>query len=357
MKSDYPHVSIIILNWNGWKDTIECLETVLKSSYPAYHIILVDNCSADDSVKNIIKWAAGEQPWHISSNFPELVFPEQSKPIPMYRYTIPGSGITEESSEENLQHGTILLVENQQNIGFAAGNNLGMEIGKKLFDSKYIYLLNNDTVIEPQTMRILVDSLQGDSRIGAVTSAIYHYSDADRIVNLGGKLLWWGTQKYHESRQGTRLRRVTFSTGCSLMIRREVIDTYGPLSDLFFFGEEDFEFSLRLRKNGIRMACAPQSKIYHKESVSSQKLYNRVIKKKFIHIFNRFIDMKHLYPLPVYVVWRWLVIVLYFFWLIFKHGEKAGTALKFSRALRRYTHKFHDARKSTIDIIYSELSL
>jgi GT2 family glycosyltransferase len=361
VKSNIPHISIIILNWNGWKDTIECLESVLISNYHAFHIILVDNCSTDESVSKIINWATGEEPSQFKSNFPQFVFPEQPKPIPIYRYSYHGQELPESllklPSRENLEDRAVILIENQHNSGFAAGNNLGMEIDNNLFDSEYIYLLNNDTVIEPRTMKILVECLEDNPEIGAVTSAIYHYTNPDKIANFGGKLFWWGIQRYYKKPTGEKIRYVTFSTGCSLMIRREVIDKYGPLSDLFFFGEEDFEFSLRLRKNRILMACVPESKIYHKESVSSQKLYNKVIKKKFIHIFNRFIDMKNYYPPPVFLIWKWVVIFFYFFWLILKHRESIITALKFANAIRYYTYKYQDAKKSTIDFIYSELKI
>ncbi len=354
-------VAVIILNWNGWKDTIECLTSVLQSNYSCYYIILIDNHSSDGSVERIIDWASGKNPFRIESSFVEWKAQELHKPLSLYPFTFDHQNFWDELSstfkDRPIDFRSIILIQNNENVGFAAGNNLGIKIDQILFSSDYVYLLNNDVVIEPDTMTNLVNALEENPAVGAATSAIYYYFEPKKIANLGGQLFWWGTQRYYTKPTSEKIKFITFTSGCSLMIRRSVVEKYGSLSENFFFGEEDFEFSLRLKKNKVPMVCVPLSKVYHKESKSSGKLFNELIKKKFIHVFNRFIDMKNYYPLIVFAMWRWVMLSIYFFWLMIKHRESIWTSFKFIKALHVYTQHYSDAKKTTIDKIYADLPL
>jgi len=80
-KNKPAHVSIIILNWNGWQDTIECLESALNLNYAKFNIILIDNNSTDDSVERISNWLTGKIEEHITTNFPRLIEPYTKKPV------------------------------------------------------------------------------------------------------------------------------------------------------------------------------------------------------------------------------------------------------------------------------------
>lgn len=361
MVSSQPHVSIIILNWNGWRDTIECLESVLKSEYENYHVLLVDNCSQDNSPEKIKDWALDKLEHQIESALPQFVFPLIDKPTPLWELKTDGSRISGEMLKNDLSAQiparSIVLVRNHENSGFAAGSNLGIKISDFLFPTEYIFLLNNDAVIEPQAIRILVDYLSHNKEIGAATSAIYAYTEPQKIANLGGKLTYWGTQSYFTNLNGQKIRKVSFVTGCALMVRKNVLDKFGFFSEKFFFGEEDFEFSMRLRKNNIPMACVAESRVYHKVSASSEKLYQNITRKKFIHVFNRVIDMKDYFSYPVWVAWKWLILGYSLFWLTVKHRESFSTARKFVLSLNKYTHEFDNARKATVEKIYQEIGL
>ena len=81
MVTDKPHVSIIMLNWNGWQDTIECLESVLKLEYSNFNVILIDNDSSDDSIIQIKNWANGQSDHTIGTNYPDIVTPPIEKPL------------------------------------------------------------------------------------------------------------------------------------------------------------------------------------------------------------------------------------------------------------------------------------
>lgn len=354
-------VAVIILNWNGWKDTIECLNSVLQSNYSCYYIILIDNHSSDGSVERIKDWASGKNPFRAENNSTEPMAQELPKPLTLYHFDFDHQnfwdGLKSKFKDRPIDFQSIFLIQNSENVGFAAGNNLGIKIDQILFNCDYLYLLNNDVVIEPDTMKNLVNALEENPAVGAASSAIYYYSEPKKIANLGGQLFWWGTQRYYTKPTSEKIKFITFTSGCSLMIRRSIVEKYGPLSENFFFGEEDFEFSLRLKKNKVPMMCVTRSKVYHKESQSSGKLFNELIKKKFIHVFNRFIDMKNYYPSIVFAMWRWVMLGIYFFWLMIKHRESIRTSFKFVKALHIYTRHYSDAQKTTIDKIYADISL
>ena len=137
---DSPFVTIIILNWNNWQDTLECLDSVSQLDYPNFKIIVFDNGSVNDSV---IK---------IKENY--------------------GS--------------SIILLESPQNLGFAGGNNLSLEYLKEL-NPDYIFFLNNDTIIEKNVLSILIEQAVTDPNIGILTPKIYFYNP-----NLSHEIIWYG---------------------------------------------------------------------------------------------------------------------------------------------------------------------
>jgi len=360
VKTDQPHVSIIILNWNGARDTIECLETVLKNDYARFNTIIVDNNSQDESVEMIKSWAQGHEV-EISTLFPHLIFPLIPKPVPVRSVMVEGEKTLSIHASEHpssvLPIEPIVLIENKENVGFALGNNLGIETARALFGSDYYFILNNDTVIERDAVTRMIEVLETDRSIGAATSAIFHYSNRDKIANLGGKISVLATRNYYTKKKRGKVHRITFATGCALLVRQEVFEKLGLLSGSFFFGEEDFEFSWRLRKNNIPVVCVNDSKVYHKIGMSADKLSHTDIQKQFIYVFNRIIDMKLNLSVPLWQTWRFLLLGLTFIWLTAKQRTGMQAALQFISELRFYTNKYSDAGKATLDTVLEELSL
>ncbi len=139
-----PKVSIIILNWNSWEDTIECLESLNQINYDNYDIILIDNGSSDNSIEKIKEYCNANI--KVESNF--VKYNHYNKPIKFVYYRekennqleIIGNGSNELNSNKNL-----IIIENRKNYGFTKGNNIGMEYSKNFFNPKYYLLLNNDT--------------------------------------------------------------------------------------------------------------------------------------------------------------------------------------------------------------------
>ncbi len=359
MNQYQPHISIIILNWNGARDTIECLETVFKMDYSNYDVVLIDNGSNDDSVEEIITWAA-EGKDEISTRFPELVYPPVQKPLRIYEFEIGKDDdlaeILKTQPGKHLSPKSIVLVRNSENSGFAAGNNLGIKVATTMFQSDYLFILNNDTVIEKDAIPKMVDKLERDRSVGAMTAAIYFYSTPGAIANEGGKITIFARRMYYSRPGGTEFRKVTFVTGCALLVRREVFDRVGLLSDRFFFGEEDFEFSWRLRKNHIPILCSTASRVYHKIGVSADKFIEDDVHRRFLYVFSRIIDMKFHMARPCWWLWRFSLLGYSIVWLTLKYNVRFFTAILFAKEMRRYTNIYSDARRATIKTIRNEIS-
>jgi GT2 family glycosyltransferase len=224
-----PSVAILIINWNGYALTKDCLESLKAIDYGNFKTVLVDNGSVDGS---------GEK---LKNEFPEIE-----------------------------------LVASHENLGFTGGNNLGIKWAlDRSFD--YVLLLNNDTVVEPDFLQPLVLFLDQNKDYGATQPKIMFEGERDKIWNAGGgylKIL--GMTKsigigQTDHGQFDQENDTPWITGCCMLVRSEVIREVGKLDERYFAYYEDVEWSLRIRKNGYRLRYLPQSKIFHVAGGSSKK--------------------------------------------------------------------------------------
>lgn len=305
-------VYIIILNWNGWQDTIECLESLQFLDYSNYRIVLLDNGSTDRSLEKIGAWAANQI--KVES---DLIPQSREKNVRIINYdrkTGESGGLyCDESNLAHLPGSEILtVIENGENVGFAAGCNVGIRYAIAS-GANYIWLLNNDTVVEQKSLSYLVDLLETNSEYQGVTGQIRLYDKPSTIWNCGGFLTWYGCRKYHYAGKSISkvtqhgVRKITFITGCAALFRSSIFRDTGLLSERFFFGEEDFELSLRMKKVGYNLACCYKSIIYHKVGRSINSLLEKKEKSlPLINIYylNRFINMRSHWPFGIWNLWR-----------------------------------------------------
>lgn len=258
---------VVILNWNGAADTVRCIESLSRQTLPGLHVVVVDNGSRDDSVARIRTWSS--------------------------------------------DHGVaVKVIENGANLGFAAGCNIG--IRHALDDgADYVLLLNNDTELAPNVLEILIGFMELHRDYAAVTGQI-RYADRPVIWNCGGYLTWFGSRKYLFGEQPvehvpqTGWRRISFITGCAALVRASVFRDHGLLTERFFFGEEDYDFSLRLKRAHLGVACCLDAVVHHRVGSSIDRAAPPVaLGRYYVYYLNRFIDMRDNYPRPVWWVWRW----------------------------------------------------
>jgi GT2 family glycosyltransferase len=214
--------AVVVLNWNGADDTLECLES-LRGSTVLLYIIVVDNRSSDDSVERIT-----------ASDLPDEI------------------------------------IVADQNRGYAGGNNLGL---KRALDAGFavIGVVNNDTAFDPSAVEKLVRYLPPHEP-RAVTSDIRYWETRDRSWFAGGIIDrgWPRHLQEHElpRRDGQPLRRTELISGCCIFARAETWEKVGLFDDAFFLIFEDFEWSVRAKRNGVQLCVVSESIMLHKVSRS-----------------------------------------------------------------------------------------
>jgi GT2 family glycosyltransferase len=299
-------VSIIILNWNGWKDTIECLESLYQITYPNYDVVIVDNASEDESIEKIREYC--ENKIQVKSNFFE--YDSNNKPIKIIEYTREESvNRRKELKFENINSNKkLILIKNEKNYGFAEGNNIGIRFSLKNLNPQYICLLNNDTVVEKDFLNKLVDATEKDLFIGIIGPKILYY-DHQEIINSAGAEINWKTGSgknigFREIDEGQYniIQDVDAVHGACMLIKKEVFFSVGLLDERFFILLEDTDFSIRAKKQGYRVLYYPHAKIFHKEERSRKKI--PIINLRY-SIRNRLlISRKYSNGWIVYIVFR-----------------------------------------------------
>jgi GT2 family glycosyltransferase len=244
--------AVVLINWNGVDDTLACLESFVATS-PSAVPIVVDNGSADDSVPRIAEW---------------------------FR-----------------QHGIAAtqLVEAGENLGFAAGCNLGLRVANSLGLVTTVFL-NNDTIVEGDALDRIAARLDRGDSFACLPMLTVHGSD--RIWNCGGEVHATGWRRYHHAGdpRDTKMPaeiRCSFFTGCCFAIGTGAFLERGGFSERFFFGEEDFELCLWMKDRVLSATCLTTAVVQHKVSASFSRAASRQPDAKvFIYYLNRFIHMR-----------------------------------------------------------------
>jgi len=223
-----PKISLIIVNWNKKNDLLECLESVQKLNYSNFNTIVVDNGSIDDSLEMI------------KQNFSK-----------------------------------VFLIKNKKNLGFAKGNNQGIELALRK-GADYVFLLNNDAVIEKNCLRELVKVVESNKKYGVLGPKIYYFSVPNRIQSVGEIFIRSLGLTFHRERkkfdkgQFNSITEVDFISGCAMLLKTEAIKKVGLFDELFFSYLEDLDLCYRLKKKGYKTIVVPTAKVWHKESLSTK---------------------------------------------------------------------------------------
>ncbi|MFX1392249.1 MAG: glycosyltransferase family 2 protein [Promethearchaeota archaeon] len=235
---NYPLISIIFPNWNGKKDTIECINSLRNLEYPKdrLEIIIIDNASNDGS-QQIIK-----------QKFDQLK-----------------------------QEGwfALILIENERNVGPTIARNRGIRAVYKNYD--YIWMMDNDIVVNKDALKVMLKISETTPKIGIIGSVNYYFSNPKKICPCGGHLkLKFGRYKFIEINERdinkTDVLSVDYVFSCSLLIKKQTIQNIGLLNPYYFWGFNDIDWCIRAKKAGYEVIIAKNSKIWHKISSSTKKV-------------------------------------------------------------------------------------
>ena len=268
------NVSIIILNWNGWKDTLECLESVYQINYTNYNVVVVDNGSEDQSIDMIRKYAAGK--FDVESNF--FDYKIENKPIKIFEYkNIDIDSLSPFSKDDiNLDPDRkLFFIKNDRNYGFSEGNNIGIKFSLQMLNPDYILLLNNDTIMDKNSLTELVSFAYDNKKVGIVGPKVCYYDDPNKIAYIGHKVnLCSGRISDPKVKCPSSPLKIDYVVGCGLLIKSDVIKNIGMLDPDYFLYYEDVDLCLRALKSGYEIYYLPSARIWHKISLNEDRSIN-----------------------------------------------------------------------------------
>lgn len=264
-------LGVVLVNWNRWPDTIECLESLLASTIPL-RIAVVDNASADGSSERIVEWAAGRRAVEPgAAAMARFSSPPAAKPVPLATFDAATAAATDPGGA------AVTLIDGGGNLGFAGGNNAGLRHLLRDRGLAHFWLLNNDTVVEPGTAETLLRRMEATHRVGMCGAQVRYYFRPEIVQTLNGhryNRLTGASAGIGENQPvGTgfdpaRVARETdFVFGASLGVSRPFLETVGPMSERYFLYFEEIDWATRARGR-FTTAFAHGAIVYHKEGGS-----------------------------------------------------------------------------------------
>jgi len=219
-----PRVITIILNTNRREDTLACLQSLQQSTYPNSEIIVLDNASTDGSVEAI-----------------------------------------------KAQYPNVQIVNLEANLGYAGNNNVGIRLAIEQ-SADWVFVLNEDTVVEPTCIENLIRATYKNENIGVIGPMIYTFDDPPLISSAGGVIDWLhadGTNAgMGESDRGQfQARMVDFLNGCGMLVSKSAIEKAGLLDESFFIYYEETDWCTRIKKAGFDLWFEPSAKMKHKAPI------------------------------------------------------------------------------------------
>lgn len=221
-----PSVAVVILNWNGKRDTLECLDSVLRMDYPAFEVIVVDNGSVDDSVAAIKR-----------------------------------------------EFRQVTLLETGANLGYAGGNNVGMRYAIRN-GADHVLLLNNDTVVDKALLAELTRAAAALGERAILAPRIYYHAEPDRLWYAGG-VVRKTARTSHQGRgcldselSQRSLAETDYASGCAFFVGTPLLRRVGLFDERFFLMYEETDLCARARALGAKCYVVAGAKVWHKVSVS-----------------------------------------------------------------------------------------
>ena len=282
-----PSVTVIILNWNGYDDTYECIESLQRITYKNCEILLIDNGS---DTENILK---------LENKFEK-----------------------------------IKIIRSKENLGYSGGNNIGINYALQQ-NADFILLLNNDTIVEPDFLNYLISEMLENTSVGITVPKINYYKNPELVWYAGGyisKIRGSGFTigEGDLSKNHIKNKYVTFATGCCLLIKSDVIKDIHLLDENYFLYLEDVDYCMRCSLAGYKILFVARSKIYHKVSISSKK-QNYLLPLYYV-TRNRFYFVKKFNPRLFYLSFPIISLIFLVkcgFWILNGELEKIKV-VKFS---------------------------
>lgn len=262
-------VAVILVNWNSFSLTSDCIESLSAMSFADYDVIVVDNGSVDES----------------------------------------GSLLKEKFRN-------IILIQSDTNLGYTGGNNLGMQHALA-HNYEYQLLLNNDTFVEPDFLEVLVNYMDEHPETGVIQPLIFFNHNRSLVWNGGSYYQQWlgyaYTQNYNQPKlqSSSQIKEVGWITGCAFLTRSAILSETGLLANNLFIYYEDVDLSFRIKKTGAKLIFHPGSVIYHIAGMSNRNKTKG--KEGFVNPIVHYLNVRNkIWFLKKYTSWWQLPTVIFF---------------------------------------------
>jgi len=320
-------LAIILLNWNGEIDTVDCIKSIYSHhEKDLFDIFILDNFSEEKSINYICDNLSIEEKLSLSDFI--------------------------EKANDKVDFKRLNLICSDKNLGFAKGNNTIHKYIYELYE--YVILLNNDTVMIEESLLKMLNCMDINTDVGILSTDIKLFSDTSKRWNAGGYFTIYGDRKYYGDKflNNKNLIDTEFVTGCIMMIRSSIIKKVGFFTEKFFFGEEDFNYCLRLKVLNIKVCTLLTTSILHKVGTSAKKLESVKDNRYILHFTNRIIDLRDFYSNYYWFIWKNIYLTFIFIHSIIRSHD---FSLSISRVKR--IHKYSKLQKIDKDIFEEIMSL
>lgn len=270
-------VAVILVNWNGFSITVDCIESLLKLTFTDFDVIVVDNASTDNS-SSLLK-----------EKFPQIV-----------------------------------IIQSPENTGFAGGNNQGIAYAINQ-SYQYALILNNDTLVAPDLLDLLVAEIEKEPNTAAVQPKIYFNHNKTKIWN-GGSFYqpFTGITYTHTKPYNSQLpSKVDWVTGCAFLVKTKVLKEVGSFAANFFMYYEDVDLSFRIVQAGYTLRYCPSTFVYHIAGASGKEekqssggtlhpiIHYYTVRNK-IWLLKKYVHFRHI-PGVVLVNFAYIVVLISYF--------------------------------------------
>jgi GT2 family glycosyltransferase len=304
-----PRLAVVLVNYKGSSDTLECLESLLRSDLPL-RVAVVDNASGDGSDDRIRDWASGAVGWDSpGTELARLTDPPLEKPIRL-RELAAEEAVYLAPGEERL-----VLIRSDENLGFAGGNNLGIRHLLQDPAIEAVWLLNNDTVVEPTAARALLTTIRAEPQSGMFGTVIRYYGSPATVQALGGMTFnpltgnnagIHGNRPFKAPWDGRAAARAAECVlGASLTVTRKFVETVGLMSEAYFLYYEEMDWARRNRGR-FAIGLARGAVVYHKHGGSigsSAKKGGRSPQSEYWLLRARLLFYRRYHPMLLPLIW------------------------------------------------------
>jgi GT2 family glycosyltransferase len=292
----------IVVNWNGWRDTISCIESLCATTGPDFELLICDNGSTDGSLEHLLQWG-----WDVGG---DAQTSQQKTP----------DGVT--TFDGPFPDGRALrrvhFMRLDANHGYAGAANRGIDWGMRLLHPHAFWILNNDIRVQSNALSELAAAAQRFPRGGLFGSVLLEW-DSDQIQAVAGMFNRWLAVGYHiKALPGEACvehglhGHIDYPVGASLFATGDFIEKVGTMDDGYFLYYEEIDWSERARRQGFRPAIAIRSRIHHREGAStgSSGVRGKSLLSEYYGVVSRLRVTRKLWPLHLPLVWLSLALVV-----------------------------------------------